>query len=756
MALTQHIDAQEDICLWVLAVECPTKEQIQELPTYIKRTRYQFHKDLVETPSAYRGHKAILELMDEFLQQRRSVKGSVYFHPWEGATERIEEEAKKSCNGAIIVQLGSTWISVQAELGLLENLTDLIEDIGIGKYAQTAIEHCRSRDMKSYWAVPWYVDLRGWFYNRKIFEEVGLEAAWVFKNWENFENACLRIYETRHNHKAWPLAVPTAPAYGTMHILCCWIWGAGGELVDGQNAVHLSEQQAVDAISFLVNLAVKGYIPVPENPKNRLPIWDIDEEFLAGKYAMILTGPWLISEILRCEKEKDFLTHPLLPGPIAAYTYMGGSALGLLKRQECSPQSRQIAKELIRFLVSDRKAQAYYAACISAIPASIDDVFDEWLAQLSLGPKGRERILLFNPFQRAILAGRARSHPVLPEWMDIEEALQDLPSQIWEGSVGIRKRHVAGELEEGELNSEIQNMIQRELSIAQSRIEEIIGREPLKAPELHLWAWRKLYRPLHNLALSVGEKDYASVDNLIKACEEEVVRIRDIHELLEEFARNYRRRNMPQEFKILDQQNFGRELQDYQEEIQDILRRGRVMRDGPVCEELSKRVHETMTVFRTHHIRGKGRIIDNILSWIAARRPSVDSLRKSLDAVADEVHMAMPEKHGEKCVSIDKESVAPIVNNIVANSRLHNPDRKVTIRITLTIEGLAFLKIAFEDNGQGISSQKLQSICHRMPMGEGGLGIVYREVERWEGKVEVHSPGQNKGFTVTIKLPLAI
>jgi len=108
---------------------------------------------------------------------------------------------------------------------------------------------------------------------------------------------------------------------------------------------------------------------------------------------------------------------------------------------------------------------------------------------------------------------------------------------------------------------------------------------------------------------------------------------------------------------------------------------------------------------------------------------------------------------------VDSQEIKQVVLNLIVNG-LESMDANGTMRIdTRYNQGMA--EMVFTDNGCGMSPEVLENIFEpfftkrRDGKGTGlGLSITHRIVSQHHGEIMASSPGENKGSTFTVRLPI--
>ena len=147
-------------------------------------------------------------------------------------------------------------------------------------------------------------------------------------------------------------------------------------------------------------------------------------------------------------------------------------------------------------------------------------------------------------------------------------------------------------------------------------------------------------------------------------------------------------------------------------------------------------------------------LTDVINAGVNAVRPAAEARGITLDVQLD------PSASGASC---DGVRIQQVVWNLVSNAVKFTP-KGGRVDVTLSREQSS-LQIQVSDNGQGISAELLPHVFDRFRQADSstrrrfaglglGLSIVKYIVEAHGGTVEAKSPGEGKGSTFTVRLPI--
>lgn len=185
-----------------------------------------------------------------------------------------------------------------------------------------------------------------------------------------------------------------------------------------------------------------------------------------------------------------------------------------------------------------------------------------------------------------------------------------------------------------------------------------------------------------------------------------------------------------------------------------------------INDKIDDAVYKSLEFIDTAVARAS-KIIDNILSFsrLSHGKQSVDLNKMVLRLIEmhyEVVHKKNIEINAQSNIKhellINSESLEHIILNLLSNS-IDAIDKCGVINIRTNIENDSVV-IVCEDNGSGIDEKDISNIFNPFfstkELGKGtglGLFIVYSEVEKLNGKIDIESK-LGEGTTFTIRLPL--
>lgn len=335
------------------------------------------------------------ELMPGFHRRNPDIRVKVQQIPWTAAHEKLVTAFVGDATPDV-AQLGNTWIPEFEALGALAPLSDrearseTIDpaDYFPGIWATNVVDG-------ALYGVPWYVDTRVLFYRTDLLARAGYDEPPT--TWAQWREA-MRALDERMSPDQWPIVMPTNE-WPQPVILGLQ---AGSPLLreDGRYGAF-GEPEFRRAFEFYVGLFRDGYAP----PIRDTQLANLYQQFAAGDFAMVITGPWNVGEIRRRlpdEFQDDWATAPL-PGPDGPGVSMaGGSSLVIFGDSEHA----DAAWRLIEYL-SEPAQQLHFYELTGDLPARREAWEDPTLAEDPKVAAFREQLERVVPLPR------------VPEWEQI-------------------------------------------------------------------------------------------------------------------------------------------------------------------------------------------------------------------------------------------------------------------------------------------------------------------------------------------------
>jgi multiple sugar transport system substrate-binding protein len=203
------------------------------------------------------------------------------------------------------------------------------------------------------WSIPFATNNVGIFYRPSLFKVAGVEH--LPTNWSELKATAKQLTrDTNGDGKIdkYGMLLPLGQGEWTVFTWLPFMWGGGGELtpaklqlVSGNNlksSVSIDNPGSIVALQLWRDLIQSGSA-ILSSPERGYEL----DNFLTGKVAMQLTGPWTLGQLAEM-KVTDYHVMPI-PAGMRSATSIGGENLFLMKS---SPKHQQAAWEFMEYVLS--------------------------------------------------------------------------------------------------------------------------------------------------------------------------------------------------------------------------------------------------------------------------------------------------------------------------------------------------------------------------------------------------------------------
>jgi len=324
--------------------------------------------------------KGMERLVKGFEMENPGMNVRVTVLDWGSAWTKITMAATAQ-NGPDVLQLPTTWAASITEMGALESLDSLLEQVGGPEsFVPATMEYARPRASDSVTSLPWFVDVRPLFYRKDVLSKLSIRSEHIH-NWADFERALKQVQKKEpfiEKTRVLPFGYPGKNDWNVIHNFSPWIWGAGGGFLD-QTATKsiIASPQSVRGIMYYLKLTREGYNQKRNLEKNTAQVSaDFDEGRLAfwldasSKLIYLQRPVFLGGQGRRSAAARNYgvMLPPTAPPGRAPKYFIGGSNLAIFKN---STRKRE-AKALLRYLCSRQNVQLQMARLSGFLPTRID------------------------------------------------------------------------------------------------------------------------------------------------------------------------------------------------------------------------------------------------------------------------------------------------------------------------------------------------------------------------------------------------
>lgn len=288
------------------------------------------------------------------------------------------------------------------KLGVLLPLEDWFNNSPIKAEIDPAILESMTLD-RHILSIPFATNNAAIFYRPDLFEKAGITE--TPKTWDELKEVAQKLtLDTNNDGRIDQQGIFLSLGKGewTVFVWLPFIYSAGGELIN-DNQPNIVSPGAIKALQLGADLVAENaaMLSAPERG------YEIDN-FIAGRVAMQITGPWTLGQLATTDIEYDVFPFPLLEKPAAV---IGGENLFVFKSNE---QREQASKKFLEYVLSE-EFQTTWALKTGYLPINLK----------SQQSAEYQKFVQENPVLNVFLEQMkvARSRPVISKYTRLSENL---------------------------------------------------------------------------------------------------------------------------------------------------------------------------------------------------------------------------------------------------------------------------------------------------------------------------------------------
>jgi multiple sugar transport system substrate-binding protein len=377
--------------------------------------------------------------IDQFEQLHPNIKVTIEQNPWTQYWQKLGTEfAGNSASAPDVFWDHVAYFPQLVQEGALMNLTPLIQQdkLDLSVYYPQLLKPYQYQG--NYYGLPKDWDTITLFYNKKIFQQMGLAAPdnlnWNPTDGGSFVKVLQQLTIDNNGHHADQAGFnpQSVKQYGFVslnsdqEIYLNYIAMNGGSFLDQPFGKHFTfnQPQSVQALQFLINLISKWHVSPPASETNNAS--NIAQQMFArGQAAIIETGSWNTSYIAS-QTNFPFGVAELPAGPQGRVSVFNGLADGISAKTK-HPQE---AWELFKWLASPQSQQivANNGTVWPGIQSADQDFLQYWQQ------KGLDVSAFLKEAQ-----GTTVSFPITPGFNEAFTKINDIFNQMYLGQIPVQQ-----------------------------------------------------------------------------------------------------------------------------------------------------------------------------------------------------------------------------------------------------------------------------------------------------------------------------
>ncbi|HNT97464.1 MAG TPA: extracellular solute-binding protein [Elusimicrobiales bacterium] len=219
------------------------------LSDYDSRKNLAVKNLLARFHAEFPGHKAEFEVLT-----RRSL--------WDALFAHLRDP--KGSPAAGLIELPQSWTPLFAKLGLLSDLSGLIEGPA-ARYPDFIRRTCLPAEGGSVYAMPWWAEIVCLHYRADSLKKVSKDPQADLASWDGLLKTCAALKSACRKKDYYPVENSNpSGAVSAVDVLPC-VWGRGGDLFsEGFSRCAVTRDETVRGMEDYLSLAARGYMPLFE------------------------------------------------------------------------------------------------------------------------------------------------------------------------------------------------------------------------------------------------------------------------------------------------------------------------------------------------------------------------------------------------------------------------------------------------------------------------------------------------------------
>lgn len=310
-------------------------------------------------------------------------------------------------NAPDVMGLDVIYLPRFTQLGALKNLDSFYEGLD---YTDDIFKPLRQDFIRwdgGIYGMPFWIDVSGYYYNMKHYEEAGLDPESPPETFSEFLNACDALQQAGYDT---PLSNTLGFVGLELFFFMPHVWAGGGALFNEDRTKSLIDQQpAVDALEFFLQLQENDYVTDQTSTENFTY-----SAFVSEDTSMAYGGGDGVG-IAKEQNPEMFenMGFAMFPHPEGgkSSSFLGGNSITI--SAQTSGEKLKASKEFVKWVNTDEGARVTVEE-LGFLPAR-KSAFETDFVQ------NRQRI--FGGFQRALEQGHAP--PMHPQLLEMQEPLNN-------------------------------------------------------------------------------------------------------------------------------------------------------------------------------------------------------------------------------------------------------------------------------------------------------------------------------------------
>lgn len=389
---------------------------------------------------------ALQKITRKFTQQTR-IPVKVRFLSWGSAFEDLKRvlsmDSAQVAEGGIdvpdVLQLGSSWVPYFAKAGLISSIDSLLDMADSTRFYSEAMKASHVGRSAETYALPWFLDVRGFFANERLWLSMGFNED-DMDSYPEFFGALRAVAKSNLKNDGGKVVSPfefgVREDWTAQQQMAPILWSFGGDIVaecefhsgdsvkfSGYRSALVDSASLIGLRHYLKLLRDRELSPngLHENSSQSADRFVRSEMFMIYGTSEVLRKMEFGNDeggLMESPLAKDgIIVVPAPKGPAGRFTFVGGSHLALPRNLSyANDQKRKDAVNLFLFLLRADNVDLY-SRRIGFLPAD--------RSLIRIWAKDSRYYQLINGLEK-----EGRSFLNIPEWSEVEVIVNDMVNRI--------------------------------------------------------------------------------------------------------------------------------------------------------------------------------------------------------------------------------------------------------------------------------------------------------------------------------------
>jgi len=295
-----------------------------------------------------------LGVIQDFETQNPDIEVNLKIFNWTDGRQQIADLVAQG-KPPTLARVATRWIPEYEASGWLEPVDKYMTTEFRSQFIPLLINEGSQYDGRTF-GLPITVSSRALYYNKDLFKKAGLTSP--PENWAELKNAARAIQALGSDEYGFGIQGKQGEQPEVATYFYYFLWGNGGDILtaDGTRPAF-NGPEGVEAVTFMKEMIDEGLTqPNPTESLTAKPRKDMENAFVEGKLGMVITGPWLATQLAKDAPDLDYGLS-VIPYQSTPVTLAAQDTLILFKQAE--QEKKDAAWKFVEFLYADEYRLKY-------------------------------------------------------------------------------------------------------------------------------------------------------------------------------------------------------------------------------------------------------------------------------------------------------------------------------------------------------------------------------------------------------------